>query len=174
LIVKAIAHVGIVIADAGPLIALASAELLEVTAQALSGLAAPQAVIDECTAQLDAIGATLIRNAVSRNVIAVVPNEALADLDAAFSLGLGSGEVAVLAYAKLHNALALIDERRARKIAQKIGVKTIGTGAVLVQLKRSKVITSVKPTLERWHKQGYFLSETVIKQILVAAGETGI
>jgi predicted nucleic acid-binding protein len=71
-------------------------------------------------------------------------------LSVANLLGLGSGEVSVLAYAKLKNWIALIDERGARRIA------------------------SVNPALVAWRAHGYFFSDGVITDILKAANETEI
>jgi uncharacterized protein len=162
---------GIIVTDAGPLIALAAANLIELTVRAFGKLAAPQAVIDECTSQIDAIRAQLILECVQNGKIVSVANTQFIGLDAAYSQGLGNGEVAVLAYAKLNNSIALVDERRARKVAQLLQVKVIGTGAVLVELKRRELIPSVKPPLESWKKHGYFLSESVLQLILRAANE---
>jgi uncharacterized protein len=162
---------GLIVADAGPLVALAVVNLLELTALVFGSLLAPQAVIDECTAHADAPGTQNICTALAQGVIRAVPNEQLQELDAAYSLGLGGGEVSVLAFAKLHGCVALVDEKRARRVARDLQVRVIGSGAVLVELKRRKHIKSVRPVLDGWGAHGYYLSESVIQTILDRAGE---
>ena len=93
-------------------------------------------------------------------------------LDSACAMGLGSGEVAVLSYAQQHSQVALIDERRARGVAQRLGVAVVGSGAVLVALKASGAMASIRPVLVAWYKHGYFLSPALQKQLLASAGES--
>lgn len=93
-------------------------------------------------------------------------------LDSAYAMGLGSGEVAVLSYAQQHSQVALVDERRARRVAQQLGVAVVGSSAVLVALKASGAMASIRPALVAWYKHGYFLSPALQKQLLAAAGES--
>ena len=160
----------LVVADAGPLIALAVADLLPLVLQQFK-LCVPQAVLDECLVEPYAPGSQPILEASLQQGFNLIPNSTIKALDSAYEMGLGSGEVAVLSYAHHHGLLALIDERRARRIAQQLGVAVVGSGAVLLALKSSGAITSIRPALEAWHKHGYFLSPELQKQLLAAAGE---
>lgn len=160
----------LVVADAGPLIALAVADLLP---QALKQFefCVPQAVLDECLADSYAPGAQAILETSRMDGFTLIPDNVIKALDSAYALGLGSGEVAVLSYALQHSQVALVDERRARRVAQKLGVSVAGSGAVLLALKKSGAIASIRPALVTWYKHGYFLSPALQKQLLVAAGE---
>lgn len=160
----------LVVADAGPLIALAVAQVLPQVLR-LFEFYVPQAVLDECLADMYAPGAQPIFEASSQAGFMVIPHIAIQALDSAYALGLGSGEVAVLSYAHQHSQIALIDERRARRIAQQLGVSVVGSGAVLLALKKSGAVTSIQPALKAWAKHGYFLSPALQNQLLVAAGE---
>ena len=95
----------------------------------------------------------------------------LAPLDAAFAQELGTGEIAVLAYAAEHTLLDLIDERRAKGVAKRLRVPVIGSGAVLVQLKHQGLIDSVQAVLDTWKQYGYFVSQAVQSDILLRSGE---
>jgi uncharacterized protein len=161
----------LIVTDAGPLIALSVANLLQATAAAFGTLLAPQAVIDECVTEKDASGTQAILSSIDKGDITVVATSETQHLDEAYLIGLGSGEVSVLAYAKQHGFVALIDEKRARKVAQRLSISVIGSGAVLVELKRKNCIPSVTPTLGIWRAHGYFLSEKVIADLLFAANE---
>ena len=132
----------LLVADAGPLIALAVADVLPQTIALYQSLLVPQAVIDECTAMPSAPGIGPIQAALRGSALRVIAEADIAPLDPAYARGLGSGEVAVLAYAAQHRHVALIDDRRARGIAQRLGVVIVGSGAVLLSLKVHRHIES--------------------------------
>ena len=161
----------LIVADAGPLIALAVGGVLPACLALLGGLAVPQDVLDECSADPWAPGAAVISELRDQGRFQTIDHATLAPLDSAFAQGLGTGEIAVLAYAAAHHLVALIDERRARRVARVLNVAVIGSGALLVDLKRRGAIPSVKPVLAAWKAHGYFLAEAVRKEILLRANE---
>jgi uncharacterized protein len=163
---------GIIVVDAGPLIALAVGAVLPQTVAMLGSLLVPQSVLDECVADITAAGAATISTLAQSSALPLIAHSDIAPLDEAFARGLGSGEAAVLSYAKMHGHTALIDERRARRIAAKMQVPVIGTGAIVLALKTQGHITSVLPVLAAWKSHGYFLSEAVATEILRRAKET--
>jgi predicted nucleic acid-binding protein len=164
-------HSRLIIADAGPLIALSIAKLLPATTAAFGALLVPQAVVNECLSEIDAPGTADIEACITNGTVSILSDTNTVQLDEAYLQGLGSGEIAVLAYAKSHKLLALVDERRARKVAMQLDIPVIGTGAILLELKRQNYIASVQPTLDRWNIHGYFLSESLQKQIMHLAQE---
>ena len=137
----------------------------------LGGILVPDAVMEECTADVSAPGSKLISEAALRPGFELIPSSVLASFDAAFAQGLGTGEIAVLAYAGQHKLLALVDERRARRVAQRLGILVIGSGTVLAQLKLQGQIVSVKPVLELWRRHGYFVAPAIERDIVARAGE---
>lgn len=161
----------LVVADAGPLIALAVADLLPHALKQFE-FCVPQAVLDECLAEPYAPGARVIADVSGQQHFTLIPDNAIKALDSAYAMGLGNGEVAVLSYAHQHKRVALVDDRRARRVAQQLGVAVVGSGAVLLTLKSSGLITSIRPALVAWYKHGYFLSPALQKQLLLAAGES--
>jgi predicted nucleic acid-binding protein len=161
----------LIVADAGPLIALAVGGVLPVCVQMLGGLAVPEAVLLECTADPSAPSAALIAAVCQTTAIDIVPQALLAPLDAAMAQGLGSGELAVLSYAMEHSLLALIDERRARKAALRLQVAVVGSGTLLAQLYQQGLIDSLEPVFAAWHRHGYFVSPAVQAQIVQLANQ---
>ena len=161
----------LIVTDAGPLIALSVGEVLEQCLTLYDGLLVPQTILDECTTDASAPGAALIASMHTRGRFQVVDQMLLAPLDPAFAQGLGTGEIAVLAHAAAHGLLAMIDERRARRVAKALNVPVIGSGAMVIQLKRRGLIESVVPVLAAWKAHGYFLAESVRKEILLRANE---
>lgn len=160
----------LLVADSGPLIVLGLAGLLPLVAQRHGPLAVPEAVLAECTATPGLPGEPSIRTALaSGHLRAVMALELLAD---AQSLrGLGHGELAVLAYAQQHRLTALVDDRKARQVAQRLGLSIMGSGAILVDLKRAGMVASVGEVLASWAAHGYFVSEALRAALLAAAGE---
>ena len=161
----------LIVADAGPLIALAVGGVLAASVGMLGGLIVPEPVLQECTADPSAPGAAIIHDVYASGGFQIIPQTSLAPLDAAFAQGLGTGEIAVLCYAAEHALLALIDERRARGVAQRLRVPVIGSGAVLAQLKRQGLIDSVQAVLDAWKRHGYSVSLAVQSDILLRCGE---
>ena len=161
----------LLVADAGPLIALAVAGVLPLAIKQFE-LCVPQAVLSECLADPYAPGAGLILELFSGSAFTIILEKATKALDSAYVMGLGSGEVAVLSYAQQHSHVALIDERRARRIAKQLGVAVVGSGAVLLALKSSGAMASIRPALVAWYKHGYFLSPALQKQLLASSGES--
>ena len=105
--------------------------------------------------------------------LTLIAESEIAPLDPAYAQGLGSGSgyVAVLAYAAQHGHIALIDDRRARAIAKRLDIATVGSGAVLLALKASGRVESIRPALEAWQAQGYFVAPTIVSELLRRAGE---
>ena len=161
----------LIVADAGPLIALAVGGVLPLCLEMLGGLIVPEAVLQECVADIYAPGALILQDLHRRQQFQTVATASLAPLDAAFAAGMGGGEITVLSYAKTHGLLALIDERRARRVAARLKVAVIGSGTVLAQLKRQGRIDSVQPVFAAWGQHGYFISELIKQDILRLAGE---
>ena len=161
----------LIVADAGPLIALAVGGVLPVCLDMLGGLWVPEAVLDECTSDISAPGAVTLQGLHAARRFQTVPSASLLPLDASFAQGLGGGEIAVLSYAAQNGLLALIDERRARRAADRLGVPVIGSGTVLAQLKQQGFIGSVKPVLTAWRQHRYFVAEPILAGILRLADE---
>ena len=160
----------LVVADAGPLIALAVAGVLPLALEQFE-FCVPQAVLDECLADAYSPGVQSIFEASRQLAFTLIPYSAIQEPDSAYAMGFGSGEVAVVCYAHEHRQIAMIDERRARRIAQRLGVSVVGSGAVLLMLKKSGAVASLQTALKAWRSHGYFLSPALHDHLLASAGE---
>ena len=75
--------------------------------------------------------------------------------------GLNRGEASVLALAKEHNArLVIIDERKARREAQRMGLQVTGTIGVLLLAKEKGLIDAIKPSIAELQAHGLYLTRT--------------
>jgi len=85
---------------------------------------------------------------------------------------LGNGESAVFSFAmKASGYRAVVDDLAARRCAQTFGIRTLGTGGLLVLAKRRGLIDSVKDRVQRLRDAGLWLSDTVAQLLIIEAGE---
>ena len=84
---------------------------------------------------------------------------------------LGTGETDVLSLAFQENCTALIDDRAARKCAETLKIKTLGTGGILVLAKRRGFIDSVSSPLEKLQEAGLYISDEVVELLKKQADE---
>lgn len=88
------------------------------------------------------------------------------------ALRLDSGESAVLAWALAHpGAEAILDDLRARRAADRLGIPVRGTVGLIIVAKDLGIIPRVRPVIEDIRRAGLYLSDHVIEQALARAGE---
>lgn len=87
-------------------------------------------------------------------------------------LGLDRGESEVLALADETEArLVVIDERKARRYAERLGFPLTGTLGLLLLAKESGLLDSVADEIKRLQEAGLFLSPALVRRTLEIAGE---
>lgn len=99
-----------------------------------------------------------------------VQNTAFAE---ALKLQLHAGEAEAIALAvELKATRLLVDEHRARQVAARLGVPTIGCFGILLEAKRRGILTAIRPVLEKLEKQaGFWAGDALKATVLSAAGE---
>lgn len=86
--------------------------------------------------------------------------------------GLGRGEAEVLGLAEEQSAqLVIIDERKGRRYAQRLGIPVTGTVGVLLLAKEKGLIDAIAPLFAELQKAGLYLDSSVITKALSVAGE---
>jgi predicted nucleic acid-binding protein len=87
---------------------------------------------------------------------------------------LGPGESEAIALAlDLKADLILLDEKEGRRKAQRLGLRVMGVGGVLLAAKARQHLAEVRPCLDGLrHIAGFYLSEGVYQALLAAANET--
>lgn len=87
-------------------------------------------------------------------------------------MGLDQGEAEVLVLAEEQNArLVIIDERKARRYAKRLGFPLTGTLGVLLLAKEKGIIPALAPLIEELQQAGLHLGIKLIKKVLQLAGE---
>ncbi|HSS52115.1 MAG TPA: DUF3368 domain-containing protein [Thermoanaerobaculia bacterium] len=86
--------------------------------------------------------------------------------------GLDQGEAEVLSLAEEREArLVVIDERRGRRFAERMGIPLTGSLGILLLAKESGLIESVSVWLSKLQEAGLFLAPSLIRKTLEIAGE---
>ncbi len=85
---------------------------------------------------------------------------------------LGSGERAVIACARMQQgAIAGLDDRQARDLAESLGLRVTGTLGVLLRARQVGLVTQVRPLLDALIRQGFRLGPALYDDGLRLAGE---
>lgn len=160
---------GPIICNAGPLIALAMIDRLALLRDLYTRILVPEAVFREVVEQ--GVGRVGARQIATADWLEQTPD--LVAPDPFLTMELGAGEAAVLTLAAQLNASeVLIDERKARRIAEvAYGLKPKGTAGILVAAKRRGLLEEIRPALLEMAQKGYYLSARLIDRACREVGE---
>lgn len=102
----------------------------------------------------------------------IVQSVANLALIAALKTQLDPGEAEAIALAiELGDVFLIIDERNARRIAQQMGLKVIGTLGMFLRAKEKGVISEVKPVIMSLESVNFRIAPALIQKALILAGE---
>jgi predicted nucleic acid-binding protein len=155
--------------NAGPLVALTLLDQLDLLPQLYKECWIPKTVYHEVAiAGLGKPGAMALQRVDWLDRIRLSPPP-----DPLLVMELDAGEAEVISLARnLAPCLAVIDERRGRRIAQDVyGLPVKGTAGILVEAQRKGLISTVRPSLLKLKSVGYFISDNVINAACQAVGE---
>ena len=87
-------------------------------------------------------------------------------------VGLDQGEAEVLTLAEEYTArLVIVDERKGRRYAQRLGIPLTGTLGVLLLAKERGLLDLLVPLLADLQDAGLYLDAALVERMLVLAGE---
>ena len=159
----------VVVSDSGPLIALAGCGHLELLIAVFDAIHVPQVVLYETTADRSRAGAADIA-AFVRIHAQLHPSRG----DAIYAAAVGhldEGEAQALSLAHALSCGVLMDERRGRQTAIRLGLPLFGVLGVLLQAKRMAKIERIAPVLECMQNNGYRISQALINAAVKLADE---
>jgi hypothetical protein len=160
----------IVVSNSSPLMNLAAIDHLDLLRQLYGTVSIPQAVFDEITVagaglpgcdEVQALPWIDTRQVADRVLIASLRSE------------LDEGEAEALALAiELRADLVLLDERLARAVATRVGLRHMGLLGCILEGKRASHIPAVRPLLDALVTlAGFWFSAQLYAHILQTAGE---
>ena len=160
----------IVVSNASPIINLAAVGQLELLRQLYDVIVIPQAVHHEIVVVgAGQAGAAQVKAcdwietyAVTRQAMAV-----------SLQLEVDEGEAEAIALAaELGADLLLLDERRGRTVASRLGLKVTGLLGVLIEAKHRGLVSAIRPILDDLTvKAGFWVTQELHDRVLQAAGE---
>ena len=157
-----------VVINASPLIILFKARLEDLLPKLFCDIHIPQAVLSEVTdvdyEDESVAGISHVEWAKQAFIDHILPNISAWDL--------GAGESEVLTFAFQNPGFhAILDDKAARRCAKTLGIKTLGTGGLLILAKRRGLIASVASGLDRLRQSGLWISDELEDLLLKEAGE---
>jgi len=157
-----------VVINASPLIILFKAQLGDLLPKLFQDIYIPQAVLSEVTdIDYEDESVSAIKHAGWAKQVFI--DHILSDIS---SWDLGAGESEVLTFAFQNPGFwAMIDDKAARRCAKTLGIKTLGTGGLLILAKRRGLIASVASGLAQLRDSGLWISDELERLLLREAGE---
>ncbi|MGB3850634.1 MAG: DUF3368 domain-containing protein [Tunicatimonas sp.] len=156
---------GLVIADSGPIISLALVNKLDVLTLLFDDVKIPTAVWNEITADESNLFYQKI-SSFFRDKVAPIkgPN------DLAFVMDYGEAESVIL-YREAQANFLLIDDKKARMIAENLGINCIGTLGILLTAKDKGSIDNLRSIFVEFLANKRFYSLQLLNNVLKQAGE---
>jgi len=158
------------VADSGPLIALARLDLLYLPARYFEAALVTSTVWEEVTRKPGADEAPRLSAAVEAQLIRVTPDPETIP-DALSRATIDVGERSAIALGLELDAVLLIDDRHARRVAIELGQPVFGTLALLLRAREEGITPALLPLVERLHATGYYMPSNLVESILSSLGE---
>jgi predicted nucleic acid-binding protein len=92
-------------------------------------------------------------------------------LVAALGMLVDSGEAEALALACERDWTIVLDDKQARSVGKRLGLRIIGTVALIIRAKKQGLVPAIAPLLESLAEHGFRVSEALRKEALDMAGE---
>lgn len=161
----------IAVVDTSPLIALAVMGLLPALRSLFNTVLVPSAVVRECLDDLSKPMAENIGGALANNLL-IEQSAAEQGYCELLAQVLDQGEAETIALAKEMNAMALLDEATARKIAAREGIDFAGSLYVLIRARQENLVPAVTPLLNKLLEHGYHLDNSLVRYVVETCDES--
>jgi len=160
----------IVVSNTSPIVNLATVGHLDLLQQLYGEITIPESVYHEIVI----VGSGKAGSREVQNATWIKARKAANQKDVTLlEIELDRGEAESIALAaELKADLVLLDERRARRIASRLGLRYVGLVGILIEAKRRSKLPAVKPVLDALITQaGFWVSTDLYARVVEAAGE---
>ena len=158
-----------VIVNSTPLILFSSINQLGLFKEIYGEIVIPRAVYAEVTAKADSACQNL-KNNFDWIKVEPIKNPLQKKMYQA-KLHDGEVDVMILAQEEPKADLVILDDNAAKKTAKYLGLTVTGSLGVLIKAKKLKLIESVKPFMDSFIANGFFVTQNVYDMVLEQAGE---
>jgi predicted nucleic acid-binding protein len=141
-----------IIADTSTLIALEKIGLLPILCKIYKEVVIPESVIEE-------FGNLTLPCLTIRKVESNLLKLLIIDLN------LGKGEADAIALASQTGLRIIIDDSKARKVAENMGLKLTGTIGVLMKAERLGLLSNAQNKVRELKEKGFYVSDELIEEI---------
>ncbi|MEN8178718.1 MAG: DUF3368 domain-containing protein [Pseudomonadota bacterium] len=153
----------VVIVDAGPLIAFAGIDGLDILRRLFSVVYVTESVMDECLTK-DSMDAQRIESAIKDGWLHVhISKKRSAPLTP--SLGVGESDSITFAQEVQEDSLLIMDDRLARRYALRKGLNIVGTVRLLDLAEQRGFIESAESSIQEMADFGYRVSMNLLREI---------
>ena len=157
----------LIVADAGPLIALSRIRKLSLLADLFDDVVVPKIVLHELRLEEQRPGVEQLTAAFKQQKWL----RCMTAQDQRSIPGLDDGEAAAIRLSAQLKCPLLIDERRGRTAARYHDLQVVGTGRILLWAKEKGLIDSVQASLAELKAAGYRLSDPLCRRLIQLAAE---
>ena len=151
---------GLVISDAGPIFSLAIVDQLELLEHLFDEILIPKAVWEEVTKDRTTEHYGRVVDYFQNRVKEISGSNNLT-----FVMDYGESEAVILCH-ELQADFLLIDDRKARDIAENFGIKCIGTIGILSIAREKGIVDELRPIFEMFLKRKRYFSLKLLNMIL--------
>jgi len=157
---------GKIVINASPIILLHKADIGFLLPALFSSIIIQDGVMNEISVHEEDDVARRIRSQPNFTICGV----ALEPLVQAWDLGKGETDVISFAY---HDPthIPVLDDSAAKACCRAFGLRTLGTGAILILAKQNSLLSSVREPLEIMRAKGMWIADSVINLLCKRAGE---
>lgn len=154
-----------IVSNASPLIVLLKTKKLSILRDLFERVLIPTAVYEEIT--------TKEYEKSIFNKLEWIETRNVRDLEMVTFLEklVGKGEAEAIVLARELTTTLLVDDAKARKYAELLGVEVVGTLGLLKMAKKRGLISSVKKIIDDMLTEGYYIEDRLVKDILEDVGE---
>jgi uncharacterized protein len=157
-----------IIADSSPLISLAIINQLELLPKLYQRVIVPSAVWNEVTVQGVGLPGAQAVGLIQWFEIQTPKEATIKPL----SMLIDRGEAEAIAIAQsISNSIVLLDDAKARRVAERLGVARIGTLGILRRAKNAGLITEIKGYIELLQTNGIYIRQSLVEAVLRDVGE---
>ncbi len=159
----------VIVADAGPLIALAKIEQLALLTVLFKSVHIPAYVLHEAAGNMAMAGAAAVRAFADAH--ATIHDDSVDPIVQTLCIEVDAGEAQAIALAQSLHCGVLMDDLLGRGVAKRLSLPVIGVLGVLLQGKRAGHVAAIRPCVDALTLARYRLSDALVAEVLRLANE---